>query len=238
MLNSGKKLKRTLMIAAITVTIASSCTLAASLPLWAADYQTKAILLPPPAGETYILIEIEQKSLTLYLKDKPYKTYPLTLGKKKSPTPVGTWQIKRKARNWGAGFGSRWMELNVPWGLYGIHGTNKPWEIGTEASGGCIRLHNGDVEEVYDLVKKGTIVVIKGEIFSPFYEKRRILHGGHRGTDVMLLQKKLKALGYFKGETNGFFCEGTEAALKQFQKDHFFEVTGQVDANIYAAVGL
>lgn len=233
MLKSGIVSKRVLFIAVITVYFA----LALSPPVSAIGYQIKA-LRNPPVGETYILVETEIKTLTLYVKGKPRKSYSVALGKDKSPTPVGTWKIKRKARNWGSGFGTRWMELNVPWGVYGIHGTNKPWDIGTHASGGCIRMFNEDVEEVYELVKQGTNVVIKGEIFSPFYEKRRILHSGHRGTDIMLLQTKLKEQGYFKGESNGFFCEGTEAALKQFQKDHFFEVTGQVDANIYAAVGL
>ena len=47
--------------------------------------------------------------------------------------------------NWGGGFGTRWLGLNVPWGIYGIHGTNQPWSIGTQASAGCIRMFNRHV---------------------------------------------------------------------------------------------
>lgn len=190
------------------------------------------------SGDTYIVIEVKTKSLTVYKNDKPYKSFKVALGKSETPTPIGEWRIKRKARNWGDGFGSRWMGLNVPWGLYGIHGTNKPWSIGSHASHGCIRMFNRDVEKVYDLVREGDKVIIKGQIYSPFYEQRRPLFRGERGSDVMMLQQKLKEQGYLKGEIDGIFGYGTEKALKQFQKEHDFEVTGQVDADIYAAVGL
>lgn len=232
MQKTGIIIKTAVLIVAVFMSLTFSITQA-----WALNYLAKS-LLHPPVGETYILIDTETRNLTLYIKGKKSKSYPVALGKDESPTPIGTWKIKRKARNWGEGFGSRWMALDVPWGLYGIHGTNKPWAIGSYASGGCIRMFNEDVEEVYDKVKVGTVVVISGEIFSPFYEERRRLHAGHRGTDVMLLQMKLKEQGYFKGEIDGFFCEGTEEALKRFQKDHFFEVTGQLNRDNYAAVGL
>ncbi len=60
----------------------------------------------------------------------------------------------------GGGFGSRWMGLNVPWGgKYGIHGTNQPGSIGFNASAGCIRMRNKDVEELYNLVEYNTTVL-------------------------------------------------------------------------------
>ncbi len=43
----------------------------------------------------------------------------------------------------------RWIGLNVPWGVSGIHGTNMPGTIGSEASHGCIRMLDKDVEEHY-----------------------------------------------------------------------------------------
>ena len=188
--------------------------------------------------EGYIVIEPSAKTLSYMIGDKPYKSYPVAVGESDTPTPVGEWQIEYMARHWGDGFGTRWMGLNVPWGLYGIHGTNKPWSIGTCASHGCVRMFNQDAEELYKLVKVGTRVIVKGQIFSPFYEERRVLHEGIRGSDVMLLQKKLIEQGYLHGEYDGFFGHNTEKALKKFQKDYSFEVTGQVDADIYAAIGL
>ena len=52
------------------------------------------------------------------------------------------------------------MQLNVPWGIYGIHGTDKPWSIGQAVSHGCVRMYNQDAEELYGKVPVGTPVRI------------------------------------------------------------------------------
>ena len=44
--------------------------------------------------------------------------------------------------------------------LYRIHGTNQPSTIGTFVSSGCIRLTNGDVEDLYGRVTIGTRVLV------------------------------------------------------------------------------
>ena len=44
--------------------------------------------------------------------------------------------------------------------LYRIHGTNQPSTIGTNVSSGCIRLVNGDIEDLYARVQTGTRVVV------------------------------------------------------------------------------
>ncbi|MGZ8391094.1 MAG: L,D-transpeptidase, partial [Rhodoplanes sp.] len=41
-----------------------------------------------------------------------------------------------------------------------IHGTNQPSTIGTFVSSGCIRLTNGDVEDLFRRVNVGTRVVV------------------------------------------------------------------------------
>ncbi len=43
---------------------------------------------------------------------------------------------------------------------YAIHGTNKPESIGGFVSFGCIRMHNHDVEELYNYVRVGTPVMV------------------------------------------------------------------------------
>jgi L,D-transpeptidase ErfK/SrfK len=43
---------------------------------------------------------------------------------------------------------------------YLIHGTNQPFSIGKYISSGCIRLHNEDVEELFNIVPVGTPVSI------------------------------------------------------------------------------
>ncbi len=44
--------------------------------------------------------------------------------------------------------------------LYRIHGTNQPSTIGSFVSSGCIRLINGDIEDLYGRVTVGTKVVV------------------------------------------------------------------------------
>jgi len=46
---------------------------------------------------------------------------------------------------------------------YGLHGTNVPSSIGKNASHGCIRLRNSDVEKLFQLVEVGDQVELHGE---------------------------------------------------------------------------
>lgn len=46
------------------------------------------------------------------------------------------------------------------------------------------------------------------------------------GEDVYWLQKKLAALGYYKGKCSGTYLDGTAAAVRAFQKDHGMNQSG------------
>ncbi|MEV3098568.1 L,D-transpeptidase [Paenibacillus larvae] len=63
--------------------------------------------------------------LWVLVDGKRIKQFPVGLGKQKTPTPIGEFTVINKYKNWGSGFGTRWIGLNVPWGIYGIHGTNR-----------------------------------------------------------------------------------------------------------------
>lgn len=185
---------------------------------------------PPPTGKLKIVIHIEAKKLTVYADGKPYKSYPIAIGKPKTPSPVGEWKIINKSAHWGTGFGTRWMGLNVPWGIYGIHGTNKPWSIGTAASQGCFRMFNQHVEEIYSWVKVGTPVIVYGPIqdFEP-----RTLKNGHTGQDVVLVQLKLRQAKLLWTPADGRFGSGTEQALKYYQLLNGLPATGEVDSQTW-----
>jgi lipoprotein-anchoring transpeptidase ErfK/SrfK len=45
-------------------------------------------------------------------------------------------------------------------GTYGIHGTNRPETIGTNASFGCFRMYNSDILALFKRVKIGTVVQV------------------------------------------------------------------------------
>ncbi|HUQ38293.1 MAG TPA: L,D-transpeptidase [Aestuariivirga sp.] len=46
-------------------------------------------------------------------------------------------------------------------GRYGIHGTNRPETIGTDASYGCFRMRNADILALFRQVEIGTVVYVK-----------------------------------------------------------------------------
>ena len=46
---------------------------------------------------------------------------------------------------------------------YGIHGTNNPQSIGHNASHGCVRMRNRDVEDLFARVAVGDLVELHGE---------------------------------------------------------------------------
>jgi lipoprotein-anchoring transpeptidase ErfK/SrfK len=50
--------------------------------------------------------------------------------------------------------------LTLTRGEYAIHGTNRPGSIGTNASYGCIRMHNHDIVDLFGRVNVGTQVIV------------------------------------------------------------------------------
>ncbi|WP_414714899.1 L,D-transpeptidase family protein [Sporomusa sp.] len=179
----------------------------------------------PPQGEVSVIVKIPERVLELYDSNGLYKQYRIAVGKSDTPTPIGDWKVVWKDYNWGTGFGTRWMGINVPWGIYGIHGTNKPWSIGKFASHGCIRMRNSDAEQLFEWVPIGTIVRIEG----PINKVKRELKHKMSGQDVVLLQRKLKDLGYLSDRADGIFGKATEEAVKKYQEANNLQPTGVVD---------
>ena len=107
-----------------------------------------------------IVINTKAHTLTLFRDNNVYKTYKVAVGKPSTPTPKGTFKIINRAINPGGPFGARWLGLNIPYGDYGIHGTNNPSSIGKSVSSGCIRMFNNQVIELSNLVPIGTTVTI------------------------------------------------------------------------------
>jgi len=173
-----------------------------------------------------IFIDRYTQTLTLYEGARPIARFPVAVGKESTPSPPGEWRVVHKDRGWGGGFGTRWLGLNVPWGIYGIHGTNKPWSIGTFASAGCIRMFNHDVERLWDVVPLRTPVIITGDL--PEVAARPVLEEGASGKAVTVLQFRLRQAGFDFGALDGRFGPATAAAVRDFQVLFGFEPTGVV----------
>ncbi|MBM7855454.1 peptidoglycan hydrolase-like protein with peptidoglycan-binding domain [Desulfohalotomaculum tongense] len=193
---------------------------------------------PPPDGDIALVVDTINRTLTLMANGEPYKQFHVAVGTPDTPSPVGIWRVSRKAKNWGTGFGTRWLGLNVYWGMYGIHGTNKPGSIGSYASHGCIRMHNSKVEQLYPWVPTNTPVYIIGNPFGVPGHTHRILCVGEKGADVAAVQAYLKRQGYYNQKVDGIFGPAMERAVFNFRKDHGLLRDNRVDREMFEAMGL
>ena len=113
-----------------------------------------------------IVVSIPDRKLAVLEGDRILRIFPTAVGAPKSPSPTGvyqivnsiadpTWYTKGKIVPPGKSnpLGTRWLGLSLKG--YGIHGTNRPASIGHNASHGCIRMRNREVEELFEMVAVG-----------------------------------------------------------------------------------
>jgi hypothetical protein len=194
-----------------------------------ADFNNNLVILVDLSEERIYLIDTE-KNIIL-------KKYFIASGKQETPSPIGTWKVVSMDK-WSGGFGTRWIGLNVPWGKFGIHGTNKPATIGYEASHGCIRMFNKDIEELYEYVKYGMIVTIYAGPYGAFEKGLKTLNPGDRGSAVLEVQRKMKQKGYYPGNIDGIYGEGMKYYVIQYRKDNNLTVSHKVDYEFYKKLGI
>lgn len=113
-----------------------------------------------------IVVSIADRKLAVVESDRVLKIFATAVGAPESPSPTGfykivnsipdpTWYYKGKIVGPGKAnpLGTRWLGLSIKG--YGIHGTNVPSSIGHNASHGCVRMRNQDVEELFGMVTVG-----------------------------------------------------------------------------------
>jgi lipoprotein-anchoring transpeptidase ErfK/SrfK len=121
-----------------------------------------------------IVISIPDRKLAVLEGERVVKIYATAVGAPVSPSPTGsftivnhiedpTWYTKGRTVPPGKAnpLGTRWMGLSIKG--YGIHGTNVPSSIGRNASHGCIRMRNRDVEELFTMMTVGDSVDLVSE---------------------------------------------------------------------------
>lgn len=186
-------------------------------------------------------IFIELNELTLYLVDpktnKFEKSYPISIGKKETPSPVGNWHIKNKSNLKGP-FGGYWLGLDVPWDTFGIHGTNRPDSIGSLASHGCFRMNNYNIAEIFNSVDVGASVIIYPGPNFRFCLYSRVIHPNDSGFDVYEVQRRLKDLGYFKYDPNGIYGYTLEQAVLNYKFNQGLGDTTDIDDKFLDSIGL
>jgi lipoprotein-anchoring transpeptidase ErfK/SrfK len=121
-----------------------------------------------------IVVSIPDRKLAVLEGERIVRIFETAVGAPKSPSPTGayqivnsiadpTWYTKGKVVPPGKcnPLGTRWLGLSRKG--YGIHGTNRPDSIGHNASHGCIRMRNREVEELFKMVAVGDRVELYDE---------------------------------------------------------------------------
>ncbi len=188
--------------------------------------------------EKWIHIDLNRKALTLYEGTKVLKAYAIASGTADNPSPIGTWRVTSRFSSKMSGFGTRFLGLNVPWGQFGIHGTNKPGSIGTNASHGCIRMYVKSAEELYGLVPNGTKVVIEGGPYGGYDSYLPVLVPGDRSSHVREVQQRLNSLGFLTGNPDGVYGAGTSRAVLKAREAYKLPNVDRIDAKLYDALGI
>ncbi|MCA8910517.1 MAG: LysM peptidoglycan-binding domain-containing protein [Planctomycetes bacterium] len=125
-------------------------------------------------GKFELVVRKEKFAMDLLLDGAFIQRYEVGLGVD-GCTPLGEFVVKNRIPKPADGaypyghpkhrLGSRWLGLKSDEGLkgYGLHGCRADEEelIPGECSHGCVRLKNGDIEEIYDIVPVGTRVVVQ-----------------------------------------------------------------------------
>lgn len=127
--------------------------------------------------------------------------------------------------------------FNVPWGKFGIHGTTEIYSVGWASSHGCIRMNNKEVAELYNYIPIGTKVTIIDGSYGKFGKGFRNLKSGMYGSDVKIIQEKLKEEGFFYGTPNGIFEENTEEAVKRYCKANNLYERKNIDIELQKSMG-
>lgn len=124
----------------------------------------------PPSKTMRLEVDISERTLTVFEHGSATKTFGVTVGTSRHPTPKGSYTIDWIVWNpswnppnseWARGEKPIGPGPNNPMGrvkmffrqpAYYVHGTNRDDQIGEAASHGCVRMRNEDVIELARMV--------------------------------------------------------------------------------------
>lgn len=145
--------------------------LATGAQLSAAQLESESAVEVKAESKRRVVVSIPARRLALVEDGRVVKTYAIAVGAAESPSPVGEFRIINRLTEptyYRPGtvippgpanpLGTRWIGLDLR--HYGIHGTNEPHSIGQAASHGCVRMRNGDVEELFEMLRVGDVVEV------------------------------------------------------------------------------
>jgi LysM repeat protein len=120
-----------------------------------------------PTDASSVDIYLEARLLVYRHGSEIVRAWDVGIGKVGHDTPLGQFQIgdKESEPSWKLlphghpdnPLGTRWLgwHRGGEKSSFGIHGTREPEGVGDRVSQGCVRMRNGDVEELYELLPRG-----------------------------------------------------------------------------------
>lgn len=134
----------------------------------------------PIAGmvkQTRVVIRLKSRQLELYEANELVKRYDIAVGQDGWETPVGHFAVLDMRRNplWqhpitgeavptgpDNPLGTRWIGFAHDSGYHiGIHGTNQEDLMGQAVSHGCVRMRDGEIQQVFDQLAIGTPITVR-----------------------------------------------------------------------------
>jgi murein L,D-transpeptidase YcbB/YkuD len=158
------------VLAALAVAAGTVSTTAAATPAAAAQ-GAAAAEAPSAAPGLEIVVNVPAGEMAVFEGDGFVRIYPITVGTRAHPTPVGEYTLTKAVWNpWWHPPKSRWARGKKPQPpgptnsmgraklyfkpLYFIHGTAETEALGRPASHGCVRMSNTDVIDLARLVHR------------------------------------------------------------------------------------
>lgn len=131
-----------------------------------------------PTDPASVEVDLSARYALFFLGDEVAAAWPVGVGRSGEETPPGDYVAIEKTDN------PSWMKVGqdpipfgdprnplgtrwIGWGQdgrktsYGFHGTKDPESIGKEASDGCVRFLNHDVEELFQILPEGAPIRIR-----------------------------------------------------------------------------
>lgn len=137
----------------------------------------RELLSPLPEQMVQVVVDLGDRQTYVYRGTEQVGAYPVAIGMDGWETPTGRFQVidKQVDPHWqhpitradippgpGNPLGSRWIAfLPMEDGVIGFHGTYQTELLGQAVSHGCIRMHNADIEALFEQVSLGTPVIVQ-----------------------------------------------------------------------------
>jgi lipoprotein-anchoring transpeptidase ErfK/SrfK len=157
------KLGATLMLVALGMGFLPVFSGKASAKTYSSSISQTRLARPQRAGQ-WIEVDLSEQTLTAWNGRTPVKSYIVSTGKSRTPTPTGTYSIQSKYSSTSMR-GANYYVPDVPYtmyysGGYAMHGAYWHNSFGTPVSHGCVNLPVRQARWLYRWAPVGTRVVV------------------------------------------------------------------------------